>query len=183
MVSSAQSIENFNAIAYETVHRHTQNVPNQKIHRNSETDYIEHNKRDDDASMANRLSNTYESGTPAIEDKNFATVGDDYVDNVSTSNSHDTKSCLRKRITKSVPKSSPKMHCNKPPSSATTCDIVQPTTTTLRQTSPKYERDMSALHRPQFASGAKMKKIVFNGTFPIDDPYSSRFEYDGHLLQ
>lgn len=160
--------------------RRTQNVPKQKKHRSSiETDYTEHTK-DDDQSMGNRLPNTFDGG--AVGDTTHST-GDDYVDNVSTSDRYDSTSCLRKRITKSTRKSSPQMHCNNIQRSTTsTCDLMQPTAT-LRQTSAGYDRDMSPLHRPHFASGAKLKKIVFNGTFPIDDPYSSRFDYDDHLLE
>lgn len=173
MVPNAQAIENFNVIAYEPLHRHAQNVPIQNMHQNPEIDH----KHDDDQSMANGAAQAV-----TATDLNTPTVGDDFVDNVSTSDPYASTSCLRKRITKSARKSSPKMHCNKPPSSASTCEFVQPTTTT-GQASAGYDRSMSALHRPQFASGAKLKKIVFNGTFPIDDPYSSRFDYDGLLLQ
>lgn len=38
------------------------------------------------------------------------------------------------------------------------------------------ERLERALSIQKQAQGQKMKRIVFNGTFPIDDPYSSRFE-------
>lgn len=38
------------------------------------------------------------------------------------------------------------------------------------------ERLERALSIKKQAQGQKMKRIVFNGTFPIDDPYSSRFE-------
>lgn len=176
VVPGAQAIENFNAVAYEPLHRLAQNLPTQNMHLNPEKDYIDHT-RDDDHSMANGAAEAV-----TATDLNTPTVGDDFVDNVSTSDPYASTSCLRKRITKSARKSSPKMHCNKPPSSASTCEIVQPTTTT-GQASAGYDRSMSALHRPQFASGAKLKKIVFNGTFPIDDPYSSRFDYDGLLLQ
>lgn len=31
--------------------------------------------------------------------------------------------------------------------------------------------------------GRRLKKIVFNGTFPIDDPYSSRFGRDGNTSE
>lgn len=195
MVSGAQTIENFNANAYESMHRLTQNVLEQRMHRNSETDCIDHKQDDSDQSTANRLiPNTFDSDAiaasvaatiTAATNSNSPSVGDDFVDNVSSSEPNDaTTSCLRKRITKNARKSSPKMHCNnKPPSlTASTCEFMH-SAAKLRHTSAGYDRNMSALHRPQFASGAKLKKIVFNGTFPIDDPYSSRFDYDGHLLQ
>lgn len=38
------------------------------------------------------------------------------------------------------------------------------------------ERLTKALSVPKRSDGQKMKRIVFNGTFPIDDPYSSRFD-------
>lgn len=195
IMSGAKTIDNFNANAYESMHRLTQNVPEQRMHRNSETDYIDHKQDDSDQSTANRLiPNTFNSDaivaaaiitTTTTTNSNSPSVGDDFVDNVSSSEPKDaTTSCLRKRITKSARKSSPKMHCNNksPSSAASTCEFMQ-SAATLRHTSAGYDRNMSALHRPQFASGAKLKKIVFNGTFPIDDPYSSRFDYDGHLLQ
>lgn len=38
------------------------------------------------------------------------------------------------------------------------------------------ERIEKALSMRKQTDGPKMKRIVFNGTFPIDDPYSSRFD-------
>lgn len=177
MVSSAQSINKCSATSYE---RHVQTIPKQKTHhRNSEMEHIDY-EQDDEQSIVNRLPNTYDSG--AVAALNSSTVDDDFVDNVSTSDPSDSTFYLRKRILKNARKTSPKMHCSKPTQSAPTRDLMQPTTA-LRQISANYDRIMSALHRPQFASGISMKKIVFNGTFPIDDPYSSRFDYDGTLLQ
>lgn len=177
MVSSAQSIDKGSATSYE---RHVQTISKPKTHRrNSEMDYIDY-EQDDDRSIVNRLPNTYDSG--AVAALNPSTVDDDFVDNVSTSDPSDSTFYLRRRIPKNARETSPKMHCSKPTQSAPTCDFMQPTTA-LREMSANYDRIMSALHRPQFASGVSMKKIVFNGTFPIDDPYSSRFDYDGSLLQ
>lgn len=198
MVSGVQTIEKFNGIAYEPVHRHAPNVTEQRMHRDSDTNY----KQDDDPSVVNHLiTRTFENDVTtaaaaavnaiAAAAKATETIspthGDDFVDNVSSSGSIDAKSsCLRRRNIKSASrKSSPKAHCNnneQPSSTASTCDLMQPAAR-LRQTSAGHDCDMSAVHRPQFASGAKLKKIVFNGTFPIDDPYSSRFDNDGHLLQ
>lgn len=191
IVSGAQTLEHFNnAIAYEPLHRHPQNVPEQKMHLNSEMKHIDHIK-DDHLPNASFDGDATAAAVAAASDAdlNVPTIVDDFVDNVSTSDPYDSTSCLRNRkITKSARQSSPKLHCNnnnKLPSSASTCDVVQPRATLRRQSSAGYDDDMTALHRPHFASGAKLKKIVFNGTFPIDDPYSSRFdyEYDGHLLQ
>lgn len=176
IVSSARPIDNFNGIAYDPVHGQAQNVPTQNLPRNPEIDYIDY-KHDDDQSMANGAADAV---TATVS--NTPTVGNDFVDNVSTSDPYASTSCLRKRITTNARKSSPKMHCNKSPSSASTCEFVQPATT-MSQASAGHDRGMATLHRPQFASGAKLKKIVFNGTFPIDDPYSSRFDYNGLLLQ
>lgn len=40
----------------------------------------------------------------------------------------------------------------------------------------RLERALSI--QKQAGQGQKMKRVVFNGTFPIDDPFSSRFEVD-----
>lgn len=40
---------------------------------------------------------------------------------------------------------------------------------------PEFNDDDESHHTPIHSLTKPLKKIIFNGTFPIDDPYSSRF--------
>lgn len=119
------------------------------------------------------------------DDDNFKNDDNNYdfkVNDVSKMTCNRYKTGLRKRNTaknriKNVEFMSvaSTMHCNK--------SLVPRNHTETIQTDDRRQTLGIDVGQHRFAYGAKFKKIVFNGTFPIDDPYSSRFDQDGNLLQ